>query len=157
MMPIPPIVTRWLVVAAAILGAFAFGWLQGAHHEAMKAARFEAATQALGEAAQAHADRIESAQRAHLEQINHDLTHNLKTARDGAVDNYLRRNPRWLCPSGPGGGAVPGAPPDQPDDDGAPGQRLAANPGFIRACAEDAARLSAWQGWATANSIPVVE
>lgn len=155
MIPLPPILTRWLVVAAVVLAAFGAGWLKGAAHEAAKAAAFMAGTEALGHAAEAHTARVEAAQRQNLERINHALTQDLKTAGDVAVRNYAARNPRWVCNTGAGGGALPGAAPGQPGDDAAAGQRLAADPGFIRACAEDAARLSAWQGWAALNQVPV--
>jgi len=155
MIPVPPIVTRWLVVAVAVVGAFAFGWIKGANHEAEKAARFEVKTEAMGQAAQAHTARVEAAQRSTLERINHELERNLKTASDGAVGNYLRLHPRWVCNPGAGGGALPGAAIGQPGDDGAGPERMATDAGFVRGCAEDAARLEAWRGWASRNQIPV--
>jgi len=37
-------------IAALVLASMGFGWMKGAHHEALKAAKFEAATEALGKA-----------------------------------------------------------------------------------------------------------
>lgn len=157
MNPLDMIAAPYRIAALALAAVliYATGYLKGAQHEALKAARFEAATQALGQAAQAHTARVEAAQRSTLERINHALTRDLKTAGDGAVGNYLRLHPRWLCNPGAGGSAVPGAAGGQPGDDGPGPQRLATDPGFIRACAEDAARLEAWRGWAMGNQIPV--
>ena len=55
---------------AYVLIAAAFGgvcWLQGAHHEQLKAAKFEAATVALGEAAKQRAEKIATADKLRKE------------------------------------------------------------------------------------------
>ena len=54
----------YALIAAAVFG---FGWLQGAHHEQLKAAKFEAATVALGEAAKQRAEQIATADKLRKE------------------------------------------------------------------------------------------
>ena len=149
-----PTAYRW---GAYILIALAYGsfcWLQGAHHEELKAAKFEAATEALGKAALDRNTRIAKTQKSNLEAVKNELTKNLKQANDRAAINYRARYGVLKCP---GSDPLPRSTKGEQGNDAPSGEPLAADPGFIRDCASDAATLSAWQSWAVKNAIPVEE
>lgn len=151
------IFTRWAAIAALGAALFASGWLQGAHREQIKAERFEAATEALG---QAQADRAADTNRkqlANLERANHDLQNQNRAAAENAVRNYIARNPRWLLRDDPNRGPLPGPAAREPGNDAAAGKCVAVEPdrAFIEACARDAGRLGVWQRWAEMNGVPV--
>lgn len=155
-MPLPAIVQRWILALAIGVALYGLGWLQGAHHEQIKAERFQAASEALGRAQLAHVEKTNRRQRQNLERANHDIKQANRDAAANAVRNYLART-RWLQHPGAGGGAVPGSAAGQQGDDAAGRERLAVEPDreFIEACARDAGRLGVWQGWAIANRLPV--
>lgn len=149
--------TRWAAIATIGAALFATGWLQGAHREQVKAASFEAATEALGKAQAERAKETNRRQLANLERINDGLKKSNRAAAENAVRNYVARNPRWLLRNDPGRGSLSKLAPGEPGNDGASGKCLAAEPDreFIETCARDAGRLGVWQRWATGNSIPV--
>lgn len=148
---------RIAALALAAVLIYFTGYLKGAAHESAKAAAFEGGVVALGKAAAAHTAAVEARQRLNLERANHELKEANRAAADNAVRNYLRRNPRWLCNGGAGGGVLPGAAGSEPGDDGTGGKRLAAgiDAGFVQACARDAGKLGVWQTWAQRNGVPV--
>ena len=146
--------TYTLIIAAV----FGFGWLQGAHHEQLKAARFEAATVALGNEALKHAKEVSARQAKNLVEVKRGLNQKLKAAGDNAVRNYVARY-GMQCDS-PGESPVPTTPSGKQDDDGAAATIMAIDAtklreDFIRACARTTAILSSWQEWAGLNHIPV--
>lgn len=163
-MIIPPLTSfvptayRW---GAYILIAIAYGgfcWLQGAHHEQLKGAKFEAATRALGDAA-LKAAKVETAQReANLKEIKRGLNQKLKAAGDVAVNNYVARyGMRNNCP---GESGLPAPAASVPSNDAATGTIVAIDGAelraeFIRACARTTAVLWAWQQYGELNRIPV--
>lgn len=57
----------YALIAAAIFG---FGWLQGAHGEQIKAAKFEAATEAFSVAAKQHAEQVAKADKLRKEKAD---------------------------------------------------------------------------------------
>ena len=57
----------YALIAAAIYG---FGWLQGAHGEQIKAAKFEAATEAFSVAAKQHAEQVAKADKLRKEKAD---------------------------------------------------------------------------------------
>ena len=57
-------------IAALVLASMGFGWMKGAHHEALKAAKFEAATEALSEAAKQHAEQVAEADKLRKEKAD---------------------------------------------------------------------------------------
>lgn len=147
-----PLHYRLLILIALFAAAFGIGWLKGASHEQVKAAKFEASTEALGKAALERNARIAKAQQSNLEAVKNELTKNLKQANDRAAINYRARFGVLKCPDS---GPLPRSTEGEQGNDAPLGEPLAADPGFIRDCANDAATLSAWQSWAIKNAIPV--
>lgn len=77
----PDFITRWAAIAALCAAVAAFGWLQGAHHEQLKGARIEAATEALGKAQTARTAAITKKQTTITERANHEAI-DLRRASD---------------------------------------------------------------------------
>lgn len=146
-----PLQYRVLILIALFTAAFALGWLKGSHSEQLKAAKFEAATEALGKAALERNARIEKDQQFNLEAVKNELAKNLKQANDRAAINYRARYGMLKCP---GSDPLPRSAEGEQGNDAPTGEPLAADTGFIRDCASDAATLSAWQSWAIKNNIP---
>ena len=145
----------YALIAAAFGGVC---WLQGAHHEQLKAAKFEAATEALGNEALKHAKEVSARQAKNLVEVKRGLNQKLKAAGDNAVRNYVARY-GMQCNS-PSESRVPTTPGSQQGDDGATATIMAIDAtklreDFIRACARTTAILSSWQEWANLNHIPV--
>ena len=140
----------YALIAAAVFG---FGWLQGAHHEQLKAAKFEAATVALGNEALKNAKEVSARQAKNLVEVKRGLNQKLKAAGDNAVRNYVARY-GMQCNS-PGESPVPEAAIGKQENDGAAGTVVAIDAAFIRACARTTAILSSWQEWANLNHVPV--
>lgn len=147
-----PLQYRMLILIALFAAAFSLGWLKGASYEQVKAAKFEAATEALGKAALERNSRIAKAQQSNLEAVKNELTKNIKQANDRSTINYRARFGVLKCP---GSDPLPQSSEGQQGNDAPLGEPLAADPSFIRDCARDAATLSAWQSWAVKNAIPV--
>ena len=74
-----PLQYRILILLVLFIAAFGTGWVKGAHHEELKAAKFEAATEALGKAAITHAKEIDA--RNHQRKKESDNAY-AKTKRD---------------------------------------------------------------------------
>lgn len=153
-----PTAYRW---GAYILIAMAYGgfcWLQGAHHEQLKAAKFEAATEALGKAALKYSQEETARREANLKEVKHGLTQKLKAAGDNAVNNYVARyGMRNECP---GESGLPAPATSSQGNDAAAGAIVALDGAgiradFISACARATAYLWAWQRYGELNHIPV--
>ena len=147
-----------LGVAALIAASVGFGYVKGAHHEQLKAAKFEAATVALGEAALRHAKEVSARQAQNLVEVKRGLNKKLKAAGDNAVRNYVARY-GMRCNS-TSESAVPRTAIGQQENDGTTGAIVAIDAtgireDFIQACAKTTAFLSSWQEWAGLNQIPV--
>jgi len=80
-----------LGVAALVAASMGFGYVKGAHHEALKAARFEAATEALGKAAQTAKATKEKQDKLNKEQTDAQIKRDLDRLR---ADNQRLRNER---------------------------------------------------------------
>ena len=78
----------YALIAAAIYG---FGWLQGAHREQLKAEEFEAATEALGKAAQTAKVAREKKDQLNKEQTDAETKRSLDKLR---ADNQRLRHER---------------------------------------------------------------
>ena len=149
-----PLIYRWAAILAIGAALFGLGWLQGAHHEQLKAVKFEAATEALGKAQIARNRETEARQNANLKEIKNGLKSKLKLAGDNAVANYVARY-GGVCNANPPGREV-SKPAAGVGGDAATSQRIVVADGaFIRDCASDAAVLDTWQQWAVKNRIPV--
>lgn len=80
-----------LGMAALVAASVGVGYVKGAHHEALKAARFEAATEALGKAAQTAKAAREKQDKLNKEQTDAETKRNLDRLR---ADNQRLRNER---------------------------------------------------------------
>jgi hypothetical protein len=59
-----------LGIAALVAASMGFGYVKGAQHEALKAAKFEAATESLGLAAKQHAEQVAEADKLRKEKAD---------------------------------------------------------------------------------------
>ena len=82
-----------LGMAALVAASMGFGYVKGAHHEALKAARFEAATEALGKAAQTAKAAHEKQDKLNKEQTDAETKRSLDRLR---ADNQRLRNERAI-------------------------------------------------------------
>lgn len=80
-----------LGMAALVAASMGFGYVKGAHHEALKAARFEAATEALGKAAQNLKAAQEKQDKLNKEKTDAETKRNLERLR---ADNQRLRDER---------------------------------------------------------------
>jgi hypothetical protein len=156
-MILPPLY-KYLAILALAASLIGLGWLQGAHHEQLKAVKFEATTVALGNEALKHAKEVSARQAKNLVEVKRGLNQKLKAAGDNAVRNYVARY-GMQCDT-PGESRVPTTPGSQQGDDGATTTIMAIDAtklreDFIRACARTTAILSSWQEWANLNHVPV--
>ncbi len=110
---------------------------------------FRAEVRAIGEAQQAQVEKDKKQAEENLSQVRKDYEDKLPAIRDAAVRNYRLRYP-YTC-----GGPVPGASASQQVDDGAKQEPVADE--FVRACAEDAAKVTAFQDYCKRNNCPVEE
>ena len=106
-----PSLYKYGAYALAAAAIFGFGWLQGAHHEQLKVAKFEAATVALGKAAKQRAEQIAAADKLRKENADAEnkrtiasLRADVKRLRDErARGNYVpaapagSRSPEIAC------------------------------------------------------------
>ena len=110
---------------------------------------FRAEVRAIGEAQQAQVEKDKKQAEENLRQVRKDYEEKLPAIRDAAVRAYRLRYPYA------GGCPVPGTSTSVQVDDGAK-QELVADE-FVRACAEDAAKVTAFQDYCKRNNCPVEE
>ena len=94
----------YALIAAAIFG---FGWLQGAHHEQLKAAKFEAATVALGEAAKQRNAQIAKADKLRKEHADAENNRTITSLRADIKRLRDERTRRSYVPAAPAGSRSP--------------------------------------------------
>ena len=110
---------------------------------------YRAKVEAIAEAQQAQIERDKQQAEENLKQVRKDYEDRIPAIRDAAVRTYRMRYPdAGSCPVS-GNGA------SQPVDDGAKQEPVADE--FIRTCAEDAAKLGAFQDWCKRNNCPVMD
>jgi type IV secretory pathway TrbF-like protein len=110
---------------------------------------FRAEVKAIGEAQQAQVEKDKQQAEENLRQVRKDYEDRIPDIRDAAVRAYRLRYPNTCS------GAVPGNAASVQVDDGAGKEPVADE--FVRACAEDAAKLSAFQDYCKRNNCPVKE
>ena len=110
---------------------------------------FRAEVRAIGEAQQAQVEKDKKQAEANLEQVRKDYEDRIPDIRDAAVRAYRLRYPNaGRCP-------MPGTSTSVQVDDGAKQEPVADE--FVRACAEDAANVTAFQDYCKRNNCPVEE
>ncbi len=139
----------YALIAAAIYG---FGWLQGAHREQLKAAKFEAATEALGVAAKQHAEQVAKADKLRKEKADAE---NKRTINNLRADVKRLRDERTRG----GGLSAPATSAESPD-------RICFDPaklsgalrkfdegvfGLVEGCSEAVINLDTAKKWAQDN------
>ena len=110
---------------------------------------FRAEVRAIGEAQQAQVEKDKKQAEENLRQVRKDYEEKLPAIRDAAVRAYRLRYPYA------GGCPVPGTSTSVQVDDGAGKEPVADE--FVRACAEDAAKVTAFQDYCKRNNCPVEE
>ena len=110
---------------------------------------YRAKVAAIAEAQQAQIERDKQQTEENLKQVRKDYEDRIPDIRDAAVRAYRLRYPNTCS------GAVSGDGTSVSVDDGA-GKECVAD-GFIRACAEDAAKLGAFQDYCKRNNCPIKE
>lgn len=139
----------YALIAAAIYG---FGWLQGAHGEQIKAAKFEAATEAFSVAAKQHAEQVAKADKLRKEKADAE---NKRTINNLRADVKRLRDERTRG----GGLSAPATSAESPD-------RICFDPaklsgalrkfdegvlGIVAECSEAVINLDTAKRWAQEN------
>ena len=110
---------------------------------------YRAKVAAIAEAQQAQVEKDKKQAEENLSQVRKDYEDKLSAIRDAAVRNYRLRYPNTCS------GAVPGTSTSVQVDDGAKQEPVADE--FIQSCAEDAAKVTAFQDYCKRNNCPVEE
>ena len=110
---------------------------------------FRAKVAAIAEAQQAQVEKDKQQAEENLRQVRKDYEDRIPDIRDAAVRAYRLRYPNTCS------GAVPGNAASVQVDDGAGKEPVADE--FVRACAEDAAKVTAFQDYCKRNNCPVEE
>jgi phospholipase/lecithinase/hemolysin len=93
---------------ALLLAAFGgVCWLQGAHHEQLKTAKFEAATVALGEAAKQRAEQIAAADKLRKENADAENNRTITSLRADVKRLRDERSRSSYVPAAPAGSRSP--------------------------------------------------
>lgn len=139
-------------IAALVLASMGFGYVKGAQHEALKAAKFEAATEALGVAAKQHAEQVAKADKLRKEKADAE---NKRTITSLRADVKRLRDERTR-----GGGLSAPAPSAESPD------RICFDPaklsgalrkfdegvlGLVEGCSESVINLDTAKKWAQEN------
>ena len=110
---------------------------------------YRAKVEAIAEAQQAQIEKDKQQAEENLRQVRKDYEDRIPDIRDAAVRAYRLRYPNTCS------GAVPGNAASVQVDDGAGKEPVADE--FVRACAEDAAKVTAFQDYCKRNNCPVEE
>ena len=138
-----------LGVAALVAASMGFGYVKGAHHESLKAARFEAATEALGKAAQTAKAAKEKQDKLNKEQTDAETKRSLDRLR---ADNQRLRNERARIHFVPDTASAAGSPDracfNRPGLESAIRVFTEDIQGIVEQCGETVIKLDAAKAWA---------
>ena len=139
---------RIILLAALVASTALFFKLWREEVRAFNTFRIEVA--ALGKAAEMEKARIEADHAKTTKEIKDAIPKKIATARSNAVATYLASLPAHSggcgvssIANGPGGANATGE------------ERMVTNGAFIQDCAQDAATVGLWQGWARGVGFPV--
>ena len=110
---------------------------------------YRAKVEAIAEAQQAQIEKDKQQAEQNLRQVRKDYEDRIPDIRDAAVRAYQLRYPNTCS------GALPGNAASVQVDDGAKQEPVADE--FIQSCAEDAAKVTAFQDYCKRNNCPVEE
>jgi hypothetical protein len=96
-----------LGIAALVAASMGFGYVKGAHHESLKAARFEAATEALGQAAKLRTDAVIKADKLRKETADAENNRTLDSLRADIKRLRDNRASGNFLPAAPAGAGRP--------------------------------------------------
>ena len=138
-----------LGMAALVAAAMGFGYVKGAHHEALKAAKFEATTEALGKAAQTAKAAREKQDKLNKEQTDAETKRNLDRLR---ADNQRLRDERARIRFVPEAASAAGSPDracfNRPGLESAIRVFTQEVSGIVEQCGETVIKLDAAKAWA---------
>lgn len=102
-----PSLYKYGAYALAAAAIFGFGWLQGAHHEQLKAAEFEAATVALGNEAKQRNAQIAAADKLRKENADAENNRTITSLRADVKRLRDERASGRFVPAAPAGSRSP--------------------------------------------------
>lgn len=102
-----PLHYRLLAMIALAAAVYGLGWIKGANHEQVKAARFEAATVALGEAAKHRTDEITKADNLRKETADAENKRTIDSLRADIKRLRDKRSRESFLPAAPAGAGRP--------------------------------------------------
>jgi len=136
-------------IAALVAASMGFGYVKGSQHEALKAARFEAATEALGKAAQTAKAAREKQDKLNKEQTDAETKRNLDRLR---ADNQRLRDERARIRFVPETASAAGSPDracfNRPGLESAIRVFTQEVSGIVEQCGETVIKLDAAKAWA---------
>lgn len=94
-------------IAALVAASMGFGYVKGSQHEALKAARFEAATVALGEAAKQRSAHITKADKLRKENADAENNRTITSLRADVKRLRDERSRSSYVPAAPAGSRSP--------------------------------------------------
>lgn len=157
-----PYVLIALLIAAFSAGGSAVGYVQGVRIDALKVKlstlqekhdAFVAMTKVEGEAAAEREKLKTEGYEYTLKKVKADYESQIPAIRANAVANYLATH--GLSDANPGSGQVLGNGTGIKLDDDAKRELIPVGQEFIQACAEDSAKVGAFQSYCTLNQCPV--
>ena len=144
------LLSNWKLVLIGLLiiatGLFYKLWRE----EVRSFAVFKAQVETLGKAAQVEKERIEREHSKITKEIKDAIQKKVAAARTNAVANYIAS-----LPAHSGSCGVSGAANSSGGTDAAGAESIPASGTFIQDCAQDAATVGLWQGWARGVGFPV--
>ena len=136
---------------AAVMTGITYVMLNLYMHERDAYVAYQAEVKRIAAAKEAQVAAQKAQAEADLKQVRKDYEAKVPAIRRDAVAAYKLRHTDYGTYPLPGNAAC------QRVDDGTQSQQLAPDPDFIRACAEDVAKLSAFQDYCKRNHCPVKE
>lgn len=152
-----PTLLVWIVLSAFAAGAGSAWTVQGWRMGKLQAEydSLVVTTRVIGEQAKKDKERIEKEHATVTKEIKDAIPKQIAAARSSAVAAYRLRYPDT------GGRCVPNTTDSASGTDAAGKEPVAAGwtgtaaPAFVEDCAQDAAMIGWWQGWARAIGFPV--
>ena len=139
---------RWVLIGLLIASTGLFYKLWREDVRAFNAYKIEVA--ALGKAAEMEKKWIETEHAKVTKEIKDAIPKKIAAARSTAVANYIAS-----LPAHSGSCGVSGAANSSGGTDAAGAESIPASGTFIQDCAQDAATVGLWQGWARGVGFPV--
>lgn len=145
------LLSNWrLVLIAALIASNGLLWALW-RHSVTSFDNYKIAVLAEGERAKQEAEAINKLHQKTLEDVSNAWAKQLPKIREGAVTAFLNRYPLGLRPTTNQGCVSRDA--DSPEVTPRTSEEPMAD--FVRDCAEDAGKVTAWQEWARLNKLGI--